>query len=74
MEITPVGIWIAIGLLSVLVELTTMPGIGFLFLGLGSPSTAITICCFPEIASFQVASVGHIKSFIELATLAQKST
>ena len=58
MEITPVEIWIAIGLLFILVEFTTIPGIGFLFLGLGSLSTAITIYYFPEIASFQVASVG----------------
>ena len=58
MEITPVEIWIAVGLLFILVEFTTIPGIGFLFLGLGSLSTAITIYYFPEIASFQVASVG----------------
>ena len=58
MTITPVEIWIAVGLLFILVEFTSVPGIGFLFLGLGSFSTAITIYYFPEIASFQVASVG----------------
>lgn len=58
MDITPIEIWIAVGLVFILVEFTAIPGIGFLFLGLGSLSTAIVIYYFPEIAAFQVASVG----------------
>jgi membrane protein implicated in regulation of membrane protease activity len=58
MTITPIEIWIAVGLIFILVEFTTLPGIGFLFLGLGSLSSAIIMYYFPEIASFQIASVG----------------
>ena len=58
MDITPIEIWIAVGLIFILVEFTAIPGIGFLFLGLGSLSTAIAIYYFPEIAAFQIASVG----------------
>lgn len=58
MDITPIEIWIAVGLIFILVEFTAIPGIGFLFLGLGSLSTAIAIYYFPEIAAFQIAAVG----------------
>lgn len=58
MDITPIEIWIAVGLIFILVEFTAILGIGFLFLGLGSLSTAIAIYYFPEIAAFQIASVG----------------
>ena len=58
MDITPIEIWIAVGLIFILVEFTAIPGIDFLFLGLGSLSTAIAIYYFPEIAAFQIASVG----------------
>lgn len=58
MDITPVEIWIALGLIFIIVEFTAVPGIGFLFLGLGSLSTAIAIYYFPEIVSFQIASIG----------------
>ena len=58
MDITPIEIWIAVGLMFILVELTTVSGIGLLLLGLGSLSTAIAIYYFPEIAAFQIVSVG----------------
>ena len=46
MDITPIEIWIAVGLIFILVEFIAIPGIGFLFLGLGSLSTAIAIYYF----------------------------
>lgn len=58
MDITPIEIWIAVGLIFIIIEFTAAPGIGFLFLGLGSLSTGIAIYYFPEIASFQIASIG----------------
>jgi membrane protein implicated in regulation of membrane protease activity len=58
MTITPIEIWITVGLIFILVEFTTLPGIGLLFIGLGSISSAIIMYYFPEIISFQIASVG----------------
>jgi membrane protein implicated in regulation of membrane protease activity len=58
MDTTPIEIWIAVGLIFILVEFTAIPGIGFLLLGLGSLSTVIAIHYFPEIAAFQITSVG----------------
>lgn len=58
MTITPIEIWIAVGLIFILVEFTTLPGIGFLFLGLGSLSSAVIMFYYPEVVSFQVVSVG----------------
>jgi len=58
MDITPIEIWITVGLIFIIIEFTAVPGIGFLFLGLGSLSTAVAIYYFPEIVSFQIASIG----------------
>lgn len=32
MDITPIEIWIAVGLIFIIIEFTSAPGIGFLFL------------------------------------------
>lgn len=57
MDITPIEIWIAVGLIFIIIEFTAAPGIGFLFLGLGSLSTGIAIYYFPEIASIGLGSL-----------------
>lgn len=51
-------LWLAVGIIFILVEFTSLPGIGFLFLGLGAVSTSILIYYVPEIQNYQVASVG----------------
>ena len=43
MEITPVEIWLALGIICILAELAAIPGIGLLFIGLGALSTSILI-------------------------------
>jgi membrane protein implicated in regulation of membrane protease activity len=60
MEITPVEIWLAVGIIFILAELAAIPGIGLLFIGLGALSTSILIYYMPSLASYQVASVGLI--------------
>lgn len=42
MAVTPIEIWLAIGIVFILIEFTKLPGIGFLFLGLGAISTCVT--------------------------------
>jgi membrane protein implicated in regulation of membrane protease activity len=58
MEFTPIELWLAVGIIFILVEFTSLPGIGLLFLGLGAISTSILIYYVPEIQNYQVASVG----------------
>jgi len=58
MEFTAVEIWLAVGIIFILAEFTTIPGIGLLFIGLGSLSTSILIYYVPEFATYQIASVG----------------
>ena len=58
MEITPVEIWLVVGIICILAELAAIPGIGLLFIGLGALSTSILIYYIPSLASYQVASLG----------------
>lgn len=51
-------VWIIIGFASLLVELIWIPGIGFLFLGLGALTNAILISNFYEIIPYQYISFG----------------
>ena len=60
MTVTPIELWLAIGLIFILVEFTKLPGIGFLFLGLGAISTSILIYYIPEIVNYQVVAIGLI--------------
>jgi membrane protein implicated in regulation of membrane protease activity len=58
MEITPVEIWLVVGVIFILAEFTAVPGIGLLFIGLGALSASISMYYLPSLASYQVASVG----------------
>ena len=60
MEITPVEIWLVVGIIFILAEFTAVPGIGLLFIGLGALSASILMYYLPNLASYQVASVGLI--------------
>ena len=60
MAVTPIEIWLAIGIVFILIEFTKLPGIGFLFLGLGAISTSILIYYMPEMVSYQIVAVGII--------------
>ena len=60
MEITPVEIWLIVGIIFILAEFTAVPGIGLLFIGLGALSASILMYYLPDLASYQVASVGLI--------------
>lgn len=58
MTITPIEIWLAIGIIFILMEFTKLPGIGFLFLGLGAMSSSIIFYFYPNTQNYQVACVG----------------
>ncbi len=58
MTITPVEVWFAIGIILILMEFTTIPGIGFLFLGLGSMTSSIIMFIYPFAVDYQLATLG----------------
>ena len=58
MTITPVEIWLVVGIIFILIEFSKLPGIGFLFLGLGAMSSSVIFYFYPEIQNYQVASIG----------------
>lgn len=58
MIISPGEMWLVVGIVFILIEFSTLPGIGFLFLGLGAMSSAVIFYFYPEMQNYQVASVG----------------
>ena len=58
MIISPGEMWLVVGIVFILIEFSTLPGIGFLFLGLGAMSSAVIFYFYPETLNYQVASVG----------------
>lgn len=50
--------WIVVGLFCLLIEFTKLPGIGFLFLGLGGLTNAILVYNFEYFVQYQYASFG----------------
>jgi membrane protein implicated in regulation of membrane protease activity len=58
MNVTPMEIWIILGLIFILIEFTFIPGIGLLFLGFGGLSTGVIIYYFPQIIESQIISFG----------------
>jgi membrane protein implicated in regulation of membrane protease activity len=54
MNFSPVEIWLIIGIICIVMEFSTIPGIGFLFIGLGSFSNAILINIIPGPWEYQV--------------------
>ena len=55
MDISAVEIWLIVGIIFIIIEFSKIPGIGFLFLGLGALTTSALISSYPEIShdSFQ---------------------
>ena len=58
-----VEIWLALGLIFILLEFTTIPGIGLLFIGLGSLACSLILYHYPELIPYQITIVG-LTSFI----------
>ena len=52
-----VELWLLIGVIFILIEFN-VPGIGFLFLGLGSITSAIVIYNYPLLIEYQITLVG----------------
>jgi membrane protein implicated in regulation of membrane protease activity len=48
MSITPIELWLLFGIILIILEFSQLPGIGFLFLGLGAISTAIITSYWPQ--------------------------
>ena len=57
-EFTSVEIFFIIGMVSILLEFTQIPGIGLLFIGLGSLTSSICLYFFPKWQNFQIALLG----------------
>lgn len=60
MDITAVEIWLLIGVIFIIIEFSKIPGIGFLFLGLGSLTTSALISSYSEITDYQIATFGLV--------------
>lgn len=67
-SISPVEIWLIVGVLFIIIEFSTIPGIGFLFLGLGSLTSAVLFYFYPDFVNYQIGIVGII-SFLWFAVL-----
>lgn len=59
-NISPVELWLLVGCICLIAEFTNLPGIGLLFLGLGSLTTSIFIYNYPRYIDYQLATVGLI--------------
>ena len=57
-DFNPVEFFISIGLFAVIVEIFFVPGLGLLFLGFGSFSTAFVIYILPNMAEYQYVLLG----------------
>ena len=60
MNISSVEIWLIIGIVCIIIEFSKVPGIGFLFLGLGALTSSALISSYPEIIDYQIATFGLI--------------
>jgi len=60
MDITAVEIWLLIGVIFIIIEFSKIPGIGFLFLGLGALTTSALISSCSEITDYQIATFGLV--------------
>lgn len=67
-EITPSVIWLIVGLIFLAIEFTKLPGIGFLFLGLGGLINSALVYNYPFFEEHQYTSFGLVSllSFIIL--------
>lgn len=60
MDISAVEIWLILGIIFIIIEFSKIPGIGFLFLGLGALTTSALISSYPEITDYQIATFGLV--------------
>lgn len=68
-DLSSIALWLVIGCICLLLEFAKLPGIGFLFLGLGALTNAILVYTYPALLDYyQYASFGLI-SFLWLAIL-----
>jgi membrane protein implicated in regulation of membrane protease activity len=67
-EITPSAIWLIVGLICLAIEFTKLPGIGFLFLGLGSLINSVLVYNYPFFEEHQYTSFGLV-SFLSFILL-----
>ena len=67
-DITSAEIWLIIGLVGIVVEFTKLPGIGFLFLGLGSLINSVLVYNYSFFEEHQYTSFGLV-SFLSFIVL-----
>jgi membrane protein implicated in regulation of membrane protease activity len=60
MDISAVEIWLILGIIFIIIEFSKIPGIGFLFLGLGALTTSALISSYLEITDYQIATFGLV--------------
>lgn len=53
-----VEIWLALGLIFILLEFTTIPGIGLLFIGIGALTSSLILHNYPMLIPYQLTIVG----------------
>lgn len=53
-----VEIWLALGIIFILLEFTTIPGIGLLFVGIGALTCSLILHKYPYLIPYQVTIVG----------------
>lgn len=58
-----VEIWLALGLAFILLEFTTIPGIGLLFVGIGALTSSLILYNYPMLIPYQLTIVG-LTSFL----------
>ena len=56
--ITPIEIWLGIGIIFILLEFTAVPGIGFLFVGFGAILSSIIYYYYPLLQQYQITTLG----------------
>lgn len=60
MSISAAGLWLLLGILLIILEFSQLPGIGFLFLGLGAISTSVILNYWPQEIIIQISCFGII--------------
>lgn len=68
MNFSSAEIWLTIGLIFLIVEFTKVPGIGFLFLGLGALINSVLVYNYPIFEEYQYTSFGLV-SFLSFIIL-----
>ena len=68
MNFSPSEIWLIVGLIFLIVEFTKLPGIGFLFLGLGALINSVLVYNYSVFEEYQYTSFGLV-SFLSFIVL-----